>query len=311
LVSGISIRFWGVRGSIPCPTPRHVGFGGNTSCIEVQAAGQTLILDAGTGLRELGQTLLERGVAQATLLLTHTHWDHICGFPFFLPAYRPSFELSIMAGHLGGEIGVQQVLEGQMAQPMFPVPLDNLQAKMTFTDFAAGDSFDVGAVRVRTAGLNHPNGATGYRLELDGASLCYVTDTEHVVGKRDQTILELIDGADLVIYDSTYTDDEFETHVGWGHSTWQEGVRLCREASVKRLAIFHHDPDHEDDFMRQVERSARALWEGATVAREGDVVNLPGGVSPGSVPSDSVPPDGGAPDGGAQPSSSAETTSKP
>lgn len=253
-----------------------MGFGGNTSCIEVQAAGQTLILDAGTGLRELGQTLLERGVAQATLLLTHTHWDHICGFPFFLPAYRPSFELNVMAGHLVGDVGVQQVLEGQMAQPMFPVPLDNLQAKMTFEDFKAGDDFDIGSLHVRTAGLNHPNGATGYRLEIDGASLCYVTDTEHVAGKRDQTILELIDGADLVVYDSTYTDDEFEAHVGWGHSTWQEGVRLCREAGVKRLAIFHHDPDHEDAFMKDVERRAHDTWDGATVAREGDVVDLPG-----------------------------------
>ncbi|MCS6799554.1 MAG: MBL fold metallo-hydrolase, partial [Myxococcota bacterium] len=134
---------------------------------------------------------------------------------------------------------------------------------------AAGESFEIGALRVRTAPLNHPNGATGYRLELDGKSLCYVTDTEHVPGRPDERILDLIQGADLVVYDATYTDEEFPSKVGWGHSTWQEGVRLCRRAGARRLAIFHHDPDKEDPQMDRVAREAADSWDGAFVAREG------------------------------------------
>ena len=264
-----SLTFWGVRGSIACPTPRHVGYGGNTSCIEVTAGDRTLILDAGTGLRELGNKLTADGVTEDTLLLTHTHWDHISGFPFFTPAFQSDFKLRVIAAHLEQSGGIRSVLEGQMAQPMFPVPLEQLQATVDFDDFEAGESFNLGPdIDVITAPLNHPNGATGYRIEHLGKALCYVTDTEHVPGKPDQRILELIAGADLVIYDCTYTDDEFPAHVGWGHSTWQEGVRLCREARAKRLAIFHHAPGHEDDFLARVEEEARAAWDAAFVARE-------------------------------------------
>jgi len=263
------VKLWGVRGSIACPSPRHIVFGGNTSCVEVSAGDRRLILDAGTGLRALGKELLEEGVTEAHLLLTHTHWDHINGFPFFTPAYRKEWHLEIMAGHLTEIGGVQKILSGQMATPMFPVPFDELHAELKFTDFRAGDTFDLpGDIKIRTRPLNHPDGATGYRIEYAGKSLCYVTDTEHVIGKPDQNVLDLIQGADVLIYDSTYTDEEFPKHLGWGHSTWQEGVRLARAADVKQLVIFHHDPDHDDEFMEHVEAEARELFQGATVARE-------------------------------------------
>jgi phosphoribosyl 1,2-cyclic phosphodiesterase len=148
-------------------------------------------------------------------------------------------------------------------------------ARMAFEDFRAGDTLNLfDEVTIRTTPLNHPNGATGYRIEHGGKSMCYVTDTEHVVGSPDQNILSLIEGSDLVIYDCTYTDKEFPGRVGWGHSTWQEGARLCQEAGAKTLAIFHHDPDHEDGFMEQVETEARQLWSGAIVARENMRFNL-------------------------------------
>ena len=144
-----------------------------------------------------------------------------------------------------------------------------MHARMQFEDFSAGESFTLdGGLKVRTAPLNHPNGATGYRIEHEGASVCYVTDTEHIVGKPDENILGLIDGADLVIYDCTYTDDEFPKRINWGHSTWQEGIRLCKMAKVRQLAIFHHDPDHDDDFMSRLEGEAREEWRGALVSRE-------------------------------------------
>lgn len=271
---GLDVEFWGVRGSIACPSPNHVRFGGNTSCVEVNAGGVRLILDAGTGLRELGNHFLRADHRHAWLLLTHTHWDHINGFPFFKPAYLPDRQFEIMAGHLGAG-GVRNVLSGQMAGPTFPVPLETMRARLEFSDFTAGDTLDLApGVSVRTTPLNHPNGATAYRIEHGGRAFCYVTDTEHVVGSPDQRVLAFIEGADLVAYDSTYTDEEFPRHVGWGHSTWQEAVRLCRAANVAQLALFHHDPDHEDAFMDQVERDAMAMWPRAFVARERKRVSL-------------------------------------
>jgi len=267
----LSVKFWGVRGSIACPSIDHMKYGGNTSCIEINASGHRLVLDAGTGIRGLGKTFINDDVKNIHILLTHTHWDHINGFPFFVPAYDPSRSLRIMAGHLDGRDSIKNVLATQMDNPMFPVPLAAMQAKMVFQDFKVGESFDVYEdVHVRTAPLNHPNGATGYRIEHKGSSVCYISDTEHVPGKMDQNILGLIEGADLVIYDSTYTEEEFVSKVGWGHSTWNEGVKLCRAAGVKSLAIFHHDPEHDDNFMDKLYLEAKAEWDGCLMAREGD-----------------------------------------
>ncbi len=272
---GLKVKFWGVRGSIACPSPSHIVFGGNTSCVEVNAGGTQLILDAGTGVRNLGHWNFRKGISRSTLLFSHTHWDHITGFPFFAPAFRPDHEFVLMAGHLNTRGGLKQVLSGQMQNPMFPVPLEAMKATLRFEDFEAGDAFELtGGIKVRTAPLNHPNGATGYRLDYAGKSVCYVTDTEHIPDQPDENILGLVEGTDLMIYDSTYTDDEFPSKVGWGHSTWQEGVRLARAANVRSLAIFHHDPDHEDRFMERVEAEARRTWRGAFVARENMRIRL-------------------------------------
>lgn len=264
------IKFWGVRGSIACPSAKYVSYGGNTSCVEASLGGQRIIFDCGTGLRNLGHYFIRKNAKRAHILLSHTHWDHINGFPFFTPAFRSNCSFTIMAGHLyDKDVGVRDVMAGQMTQPMFPVPIDAMEAKLDFENFLAGDSFNLARdVKITTCRLNHPDNATGYRIDYQGAALCYVTDTEHVIGKPDENILGLIEGADLVIYDSTYTDSEFERKAGWGHSTWQEGVRLCQAANVKRMAIFHHDPDHEDGFMEQLEAEAQFLWNGAFAARE-------------------------------------------
>jgi phosphoribosyl 1,2-cyclic phosphodiesterase len=264
-----------VRGSIATPSPKHVAFGGNTSCIEVACGGRRLIFDAGTGIRNLGHWLSRKNVYDAHLLLSHTHWDHINGFPFFSPAFHKGSSFTIMAGHVSEDGGIKQILAGQMTTPTFPVPLDAMRSNLMFEDFKAGDNFNLhNDIHVRTTPLNHPFGATGYRVEYKGKSMCYVTDTEHIPGKPDENVLALIEGADLVIYDSTYTDDEFPSKVGWGHSTWQEGVRLARAADAKMLAIFHHDPDHEDGFMEQLEAESRSVWPGAIVARENMRINL-------------------------------------
>ncbi len=269
------VKFWGVRGSIATPSADHMKYGGNTSCVEVNVNDRIIILDAGTGVRLLGNCLLQRNLKDYLFLQSHTHWDHINGFPFFGPVYQDNVNIKIMAGHLSECGGIEKVLSSQMCQPTFPVPFSELAANLSFTDFKSGDSFSLGdGIEVRTAPLKHPDGGTGYRIDFEGSSLCYVTDTEHVIGKPDEDILELIEGADLVIYDSTYTDEEYPQFAGWGHSTWQEGVRLCKAANVGQLAIFHHDPSHDDTFMDTVAREAFKAWPNAFVAREGMTVEV-------------------------------------
>lgn len=269
------VKFWGVRGSISCPGPHHLAYGGNTSCVEVAMGGRRVIFDAGTGIRNLGKWFMKREAQHAWILMSHTHWDHIHGFPFFQPAFSPNYSFEVMAGHLDNGLGIQNVMSGQMTHPFFPVPIETMSARIAYSDFKAGDRFNLAPdILVRTTPLNHPDGATAYRLEFQGHSVCYVTDTEHTPGKPDQNILGLVEGADLMIYDSTFTDQQFEAKRGWGHSTWQEGVRLAQAAKVKRLAIFHHDPDHEDPFMERIEAQAFAMWSGAFVARDNLRINI-------------------------------------
>lgn len=249
-------------------------YGGNTSCVELVLGDRIIILDAGTGVRMLGNCLLNREIKNYLFLQSHTHWDHINGFPFFAPVYCEDVNIEIRAGHLSTCGGIKKVLSSQMCQPTFPVPFEELSANINFHDFVAGECFSLGdGIEVKTAPLVHPDGGTGYRIEYDGVSVCYVTDTEHTPGTLDQNILDLIKDADLVIYDCTYTDEEYPKFVGWGHSTWQEGIRLCRAAGAKRLAIFHHDPSHDDVFMDQIATEAAREWSGAFVAREGRVLS--------------------------------------
>jgi phosphoribosyl 1,2-cyclic phosphodiesterase len=232
-----------------------------------------LIFDSGTGMRPLGLQMDNGEKLDFDLFFSHTHWDHIAGLPFFCPAYRAENCIRIHAGHLAPEGRIEDVLRQSMSPPLFPVPLDVLRSKKSFHDFRAGDTLDIGdGIRLRTALLNHPDRATGYRVEYGGKAVCYVTDTEHVPGTLDRNILDLIAGSDLVIYDSTYQDDEFEKYVGWGHSTWQEGIRLCKAADVHRLAIFHHDPGRSDDALDRIGEAARAQLDGAFIATEGEVV---------------------------------------
>ena len=269
------VRFWGVRGTVPCPGPRTLKYGGNTACIEVRCGDHRLIFDAGTGLRALGMDFLREPDLQAHIFLTHTHIDHINGFPFFRPAYNPKNRFELWAGHLGGEVGsLQNVLGDLMRAPIFPVPLDIMHACIAFHDFAAGILIEpVPGIVLRTVRLNHPNGATGYRIDYDGRSICYVTDTEHEEGALDQDILHLIRGSQIVIYDSMYTEEEYVRFRGWGHSTWNEGVRLCEAAQAENLIAFHHDPDHDDDALDRIAEALDRVRPGSLVASEGLVLH--------------------------------------
>lgn len=267
------IRFWGVRGSIACPGPEFVRYGGNTPCIEVRCGQRLLILDGGTGLRPLGEQLKALGSVEADIFFTHTHLDHIVGVPFFAPIYDKNSNLKLWAGHLHPPYQLRDVLAGMMVDPLFPVPIDFFGSRPHYNDFQSGDTLHpCSGVTIKTAPLNHPNGATGYRIEYKGKSVCYVTDTEHDPQKPDATILDLIQGADLFIYDCTYTEEEYSKHVGWGHSTWMEGAKLANLAQVKTFCIFHHDPSHNDSTMDQIASQAHQYRPGTIVAREGMIV---------------------------------------
>lgn len=280
----LSVTFWGVRGSISCSGPEYVRYGGNTSCLEVVAAGRHLIFDAGTGIRPLGLELSRSGKPlDLDIFFTHTHLDHIAGLTFFAPMFSPQNTIRMWAGHLQPRLQLVDVIHALMQAPLYPVSLDIFTASVSYNDFVCSDTLHPApGVCLRSTPLNHPNGASGYRVECGGRSLCYITDTEHREGGLDQAIVDLCRGADLMIYDSTYTDTEYPKYRGWGHSTWQEGARLADAAEIGTLAIFHHDPSHDDDFMDTVAREAAALRPGtarnglprAVVARERMTLSL-------------------------------------
>ncbi len=267
------VRFWGVRGSIPCPGAATSRYGGNTSCLEVRCGKRLLIFDAGTGFSELGKRLRAEGPLDADLFLTHTHYDHIWGWPHFSPGLDEETRLSVRAGHLIPEHRIQDLMLGLLNDPLSPLNSETLRATIDFEDFVIGDTLEPRpGIVVRTAHLNHPNRASGYRIEFDGRSICYLTDHEHTQDGPDKALVELTKAADLVIYDSTYTEEEYPNHVGWGHSTWNQGVKLCNIAEAGKFVVFHHDPGHDDKFMDRIASDVAKARPGSVVAREGLVL---------------------------------------
>lgn len=262
MADGLKVRFWGVRGSISCPGPDYQRYGGNTSCLEVTAGGRRLIFDAGTGIRPLGVELARQAPLDIDIYFTHTHLDHLSGLTFFAPLFDKRNSVRLWAGHLEPPNTLKDVVSQLMKAPIYPVTLEIFQALVTFDKFDCGSTLTCGEVTMRTAPLNHPNGATGYRIEYRGKAICYITDTEHRTNELDQGIIELCRGADLMIYDSSYTDAEFPRYRGWGHSTWQEAVRLADAGDVGTAVLFHHDPGHDDAFMDGVAREAAILRPG-------------------------------------------------
>ncbi len=277
------LSFWGVRGSTPTVDPGTWRYGGNTPCLELVAPdGTQFILDCGTGLRMLGSRWVSPNNAQKAethILVTHYHWDHIQGIPFFSPLYVETNEFhfySFRSKFLGRD-SLKQVFEAQMATPYFPVDLSAMSAKRKFKEVAGGEEFMIHGAKIVTRWLNHPQGCLGYRIETPAGTVAYATDNEPGDPKLDESLRELAAGADVFINDAQFTPEQLATtRRGWGHSTWLEGVKVAREAGAKTLVLFHHDPDSTDRMVDNLLRQARDEFESVYAASEGMVLTLGG-----------------------------------
>ena len=275
-----SIKFWGVRGSIPTPGPSTVKTGGNTSCVEVRCGGKILIFDAGTGIRELGNSLLKELPVTAYLFFSHVHWDHIQGFPFFTPGFIKGNRFELYgASHVTNTL--EETLKGQMNYPNFPVTLDSMAAEMIFHDIDDGDIISLGEIKVYAKKLNHPGGVLGYKVEYKGKKIVYATDTEPLEdGQPPQSLLELSSNADLLIHDAQYLPEEYTGEdgsipkKGWGHSTYIHAIEVAKLCNVKKLVLFHHDPSHNDTIIERIEKETKKLFQEVIIAREGLEIKL-------------------------------------
>jgi phosphoribosyl 1,2-cyclic phosphodiesterase len=269
------IRFWGVRGSIACAGRDFDTYGGNTPCVEMRVGEHLLVFDAGSGARGLGSSLLRRGIRRFDLFFSHCHYDHIEGMPFFEPLYDPAMQIAIWSGHHLDGSTTEDMLSSFMQAPFFPVGPEVFRAQLDLQTFRAGDVLEpYPGIVIETVRLHHGNGSVGYRVEHEGRAVCYVTDTEHPEFGRDETVIDLIRGSDLVIYDTMYTPEEYHGARGFGHSTWLEGVELCDAAAVHRLVLFHHNPRHDDRMLASLEAEAARQRPGTLAAREGMVISL-------------------------------------
>jgi phosphoribosyl 1,2-cyclic phosphodiesterase len=271
----IKVTFWGVRGSHPQCKPSHIKVGGHTSCVSLEVDGQYLIFDAGTGIVDAGNEVLNRGLKEATLLISHAHADHISGFSFFKPLYYPDFDLTVISGGLSKEEkdfeGIESVLAKVISPPYFPISWNEISCKKTCIDVPSGAQFSVNHLKISTIALDHPGGSSGYRVDVGDKSVCYITDTTHTPGEINQNLVRFIQRTDLLIYDAMYTEEEFAAKSTWGHSTWNQAVALAKEAAIGNLALFHHNPDHDDAFMADIETRAQTHFSRAFVACQGMV----------------------------------------
>jgi phosphoribosyl 1,2-cyclic phosphodiesterase len=272
--AGLTVRFRGVRGSIPVAGPEYLATGGNTSCVEIRCGPHVLLFDAGSGLRQAGSALTQAGARSFHIFLSHSHYDHVIGLPFFAHLFDANASCVIWSGHSPGK-STRQIISELLRPPFFPAGPDMFQAKVRYQDFRAGDVIrPAEGITIDTAQLDHPGGVIGYRLTFGGAAVAYLTDTGTCSNAANEESLRLADGVDILIYDCMYSEEEVLRRADFGHSSWRQGVDLCIRAKAQRLAMFHHAPDRDDAGVDALEMAARAVFAGAFAAREGMEVCL-------------------------------------
>ena len=275
----VKLKYYGVRGSIASPGPSTVGYGGNTSCVYIEAGDRHIIMDAGTGLRQLGIDLLAKGFGQgqgeAFVFVTHLHWDHIQGIPFFPPVYIPGNKISFYCSK-SFTPSLHSILKRQQAPPTFPTDADfrKLQSTIRFFRMEDGSVAHLDPVLVKNCPGNHPGGGYFYRVDCEGKSIVYATDYEHSA-KSNKALVRFAKGADVLIYDAQYMPAEYEEKFkNWGHSTYVEGAKIAKEAGVGSLHLFHHDPNHDDKFLDELLPLAQKEIPNVVIAKEGMEVEL-------------------------------------
>lgn len=285
----LQVRFWGTRGSNCASGPQFVAFGGHTACVEIRCGERLFVVDAGTGISALGADLGQAVPREVDVLLSHLHLDHVGGLPFFKPAVLSAERvIRTHCGNLDGA-SAEDALERLFSPPIFPITLAQLPARFEHHGFHAGETlaFPDGA-RVETHPLNHPGGATGFGFRHKGRHVCYISDIEHTDPWPDPELSAFVRGADLVIYDGMFSQSEYDRCRGWGHSTWQKGVELCRGADVRGLGIFHLYPGHDDAYLTAVEAEMQAVMPGAFVARERQALSFPCAEEEVAAPADAA-----------------------
>lgn len=271
----LRVRVWGSRGSLPVSGESFQIFGGNTTCVEMRCGDQILLFDAGSGLLPAGVALKAENAKAVHLFFSHCHYDHIIGLPFFPMLFDPKASVAIWSGHLAGKMTTAEMILGFMKAPWLPVGDEVFRSRLVTHDFAAGDELrPYPDVLIRTAHLNHPGGATGYRVEWAGRAVAILTDVEHTPGILDPDILALISGCDLFLYDSTYVEGEMECFRGFGHSSWQHAILLAQKAGVPQVAFIHHAPCRTDAELLASEQQAKSVLPGAFFARDGQIIDL-------------------------------------
>ncbi len=273
-----SVKFWGVRGSIPAPGAHTVRYGGNTTSLEIRCGDKLFAIDGGTGIRLLGESLMRAGPVRATLLMTHLHLDHVQGFPFFAPFLVPGNRFDIWSAQHNG-IGVAEIMRQLFNQPAFPISMDMLKADLHFHTLQPGDTLQMGDVTVRTGLLHHPGDAVGYRLDYDGRSFAHCSDWEQPDTGLDSTLVDLVRDVDLLSIDATYTDDEYAGRFGparrgWGHATHPAALAHALAAGARNTLLFHHDSARTDDQLDQIARTLLAHRRDARFVAEGQVFQV-------------------------------------
>jgi phosphoribosyl 1,2-cyclic phosphodiesterase len=260
----MKIKCWGTRGSIPVSGKEYIKYGGDTTCLEIRTKSDDIIIvDAGTGIRRLGNQLLKEGRLEYNLIFTHAHWDHLMGFPFFKPVYRNDTEITAYRCPFPGKY-VENMISKTLSPPNFPVKYSDVSAKISYKEGCPSE-FEIGSVSVTSIRLSHPNGGSGYRFEEDGKSFVFLTDNElgflHPGGLEVEDYLEFCEGADLLFHDAEYTPEEYSSTVEWGHSTYPSAIKLGVDAGAKKLGLFHMSQDRTDDQVDQIVEKCHEIIE--------------------------------------------------